>query len=204
MSTHTSDRSGGVDPQDTQIINIYPNYTGDSNLYFVVGNENSSGNGTYRGLMKFDLTPIPATAIIDSGKLYLYNYGDDSNNNRTMNLYRLKRGWTEAEATWNKYDGVNDWQTAGGSGADDKEADVLGSIALVKGAAAGYREINLDVAKLQSWIDGSFANNGFIAIMETEYDDMQAFRPSEYATVENRPYIVIEFSLGGNCFFTVI
>ena len=50
-----------------------------SGTYFSVG-ESINAAGLMRGLMKFDLSSIPASAMITSAKLYLTVTGDSANN----------------------------------------------------------------------------------------------------------------------------
>jgi len=80
-------------------------------------------------LLKFDLTAqIPAGAIINSATLSLYYYlyftGDPKG--RTYWAYRVTQtAWTEYGATWNKYDGTNDWTAPGGDYTTTDGASVV-------------------------------------------------------------------------------
>src|SRR3990172_4020184 len=75
---------------------------------------------TYRAFIKFDLSTLPDNATISSAKMSLFLQANEIGGYaRTYRVYRQKRAWTEAGVTWNKYDGTNAWQSAGGFGADD-------------------------------------------------------------------------------------
>jgi len=61
-----------------------------------------------RGLIEFDLSGIPANAIIDSAYLSLYSYDSPSNGSHsTLSgtnagiLLRIIDNWTESDVTWN-------------------------------------------------------------------------------------------------------
>lgn len=67
------------------------------------------GNG-YNGLMRADLSSIPEDAEIREASMAI----TAGSVGGAAVVYRLTQtGWT-ASATWNKYDGTNNWSTAGG------------------------------------------------------------------------------------------
>ena len=103
---------------DTYIADDAPttNHGTENGLY---GGEWNGGAQVARTLLKSDLSSIPTSATVLSATLSLWVAADYADNTRTYRVFRQKRAWTEAGATWNKYDGTNDWQTAGGFGAND-------------------------------------------------------------------------------------
>jgi hypothetical protein len=160
-----------------------------------------STTGVYRTLIKFSLTGIPSGAMITSASLMLYMNEAHSNVSNTCKVYRQKRAWTEAGATWNKYDGENSWGTAGGFGEADCEQTEIGSAAYTSGEAAGWKTMALTAAKIQEMIDGTFTNNGFLLKMVTEDSSYYSHRSSDYTTDTSlRPKLVIEYVLGGQVF----
>src|SRR5512137_251355 len=67
-------------------------YQGDfTSTTFGVGESNTNTNLFYAGLVKFDLSSIPATAIVTSATLSIWVASDDSGNARTWGLYRVLR-----------------------------------------------------------------------------------------------------------------
>jgi len=74
--------------------------------YFRVRNE-YGGYGSpgweMDGLIRFDISSLPAKANIISAKLYIYYYDWDSTNpvNRPVRLYRATSDWSEDTVTWN-------------------------------------------------------------------------------------------------------
>lgn len=175
---------------DTTIYSDSPtnNYGTNSNLQ--VGEYNASVSVS-RSLILFDLSAYVGK-VLTSAKLRLYNTGVDATNNaRTMYANRMVRAWTELGATWNKYDGTNNWATAGGmTNAADVELANIGTVSVTNPPTAGWHEITLTTSAIQAWIDGTYDNNGFGISMGTETDDMQEFHSRENA---NPPELVIVY-----------
>jgi len=119
----------------------------------------------WNGLFKFDLSQVLVDKLL-SAKLRLYGtYPDYPYFNDGMNVHRLKRAWTEGGVTYNKYDGVNDWQTPGGTGANDYDSFVLGTKQADRNGPDWF-EITLNLEKVKEMCGGSpsFANNGFLVL----------------------------------------
>lgn len=188
---------------DTNIVSDSPTNNYGTNAALYVGESNGASGRVRRSLLKFDLSGIPANAIIDSAVLSLYAITDFSSNARTARVFRLKQAWTEAGCTWNAYDGTNGWQTAGGFGANDCEQTDIGSLAMTAAETMNaYKSWTLDAAKVQEMISGAFPNNGFLMKTDTEVDDMYAYNSNEAAS--NKPKLVIDWHQGGRQFQAVI
>ena len=68
-------------------------------------------------ILNFNISDLPAGAVISSAKLYLYYYdiSDADPVGESVDAYKITRdNWTELGSTWNKYDGTNNWTTPGG------------------------------------------------------------------------------------------
>lgn len=79
-------------------------------------NPKTSPNNLQRPILKFDFSVLPADVIITSAvlSLYLSSIFNDPVG-RTYFAYRITQtAWTELGSTWNKYDGITNWATAGG------------------------------------------------------------------------------------------
>lgn len=139
---------------------------------------------------------IPKGSIINSATLSLYVALDESNNVRTLRVYRCKRVVVEAQATWNIYSTGNNWQTAGASGANDREAADIGSVSITHNPPIGTEyQITLAAAKIQEMIeDGVFTNNGFILQVDTENADLIYYDSSDGVTAGERPKLVIVYT----------
>src|SRR3990167_4779758 len=116
---------------DTYLTALTPDTNNDA-ITFDVGEWNGGVGDLRRTLIKFDLSSIPNSSIITVATLRVYDTGSDlTSNTRTMFANRSKRAWTETGATWNKYDGTNNWATAGGgTNADDVELANIGSVSM--------------------------------------------------------------------------
>ena len=163
------------------------NYKTNAILY--VGEANVSTN-VWRALIKFALDTFAYTnkpPRVGEAVLNLYLNTDVSSNARRFSVYRLLKVAT-ADATWNTYDGANNWTTAGGFNAADCEQTEIGSIDLTAAEAAGWIQIPLDVVKIEEMINGTFTNNGFLIRCDTELNDCYGFSSREGA---NLPYLTI-------------
>lgn len=151
---------------------------------------------TFRLLIQFDLSSIPTNATVSAATLRLYDEGTDlADNTRTMSAYRCKRTWGETTATWNTYDGSNNWGTAGADNTtSDRETTESGSISMPATEVAGYVDITLTVADIQAMVSGSYTNNGFVLRMATETDDCHKFSDRSGNTTANKPQLVVTYT----------
>ncbi len=160
------------------------------------------------GLIQFDLSSIPSSAIISTATLTLTLLVDGSTyaaNGRTARAYRILQAWVEGTgidswpadgATWNDYDWPNDWQAAGCSGANDVEAADIGSHTFATtDLAASTHDFNLTVSKVQEWVSGALTNKGLKIQMDTEVSDCYSCASSDHATEGYRPKLVIEYTM---------
>ena len=193
MTIYTS-QPDGANGIDTFMQSEFPTNNNGTSTNFYVG---KSTTNIHRGLIKFDLSSIQPNAEVISASLFLTQTSEGAVNNRTMRVFRQKRAWTEAGATWNKYDGTNNWGTAGGFNLSDCEQTDIGSISLSSTEANGEKEIVLTATAIQEMVSGDFANNGFLVKNDTENEDYHVFASSDNATAGYRPKLVIEYILGG-------
>ena len=160
------------------------------NATLTIGEPNTLSNAAQRTLIKFDFTSIPTGSSVVSATFSLWQYLDDSSNARTFRGYRQKRDWVEAQATWNIYKTSNNWQAAGGFGADDCEQTEITSRAMTATEANGEKQwTTWDTTMLSAMFGASptWTNNGFLFRADTELDDRYAYRSSDYATAGERP-----------------
>ena len=125
----------------------------------------TGGTGTVqRGLYKFDLSSLPASAIITSGTLYLYRIlGFGSGN---VNVHRLTSDWTEGSATCVGIDGVvSNWtQRANSTNWSSAGGDYNSAIEATKNVpVTTYTTNSWDIQSLiQGWVNGTYPNYGLI------------------------------------------
>lgn len=196
MTTYTSqpDETSGL---DTYISAIYGNVNYGNQNSIAVGKQ-VSDTDVVRGLIKFDISSIPVGAIVISATLSLTISGDDSSNARTMRVYRQKKAWTEAGATWNKYDGTNNWTSTGGFNSADCEQTEIGSVSLTASETVNTtKDITLLTSSIQEMVLGTFTNNGFFLKMDTENNDAYRWHSSGATTASYRPKLVINYDIPG-------
>lgn len=155
------------------------------------GEEDSSSN-KQRGFLKFDLAAeLELGATISGGVLRMFEYFEAASNARALRVYRCLRAMTSG-ATWNTYDGSNNWGTAGAANTTtDREATDIGSrLYSATEVLDEYKEITLNPAALQEMFEGPFVNNGFILVMDTENNDAHFHRPPGHASP---PQLVIDY-----------
>ena len=154
-----------------------------------------------RSLVHFDLSSIPSTATVTSAVLKIYDSGGDfSNNDTTGRAYRVRsRAWTES-GTWNNYDGTNAWGTAGcDNTSTDREATDIGNWSMPAAETAGYKDVTLTTAKVQEWIDGTFANNGLL--LKADKEDSYSMHRYQVRTAANPPKLEITYTLPSGAIF---
>lgn len=108
----------------TYVYYTYQPANSDTWLYSSAPDTNygsSSGLVTYDQhpaniILSFNISSIQESTIANATlSLYIYSNGGTNDPAAPFNAYRLtKTNWTELGATWNTYDGSNNWATAGG------------------------------------------------------------------------------------------
>ena len=183
---------------DTYIRSTNPTSNYGTETTMNIGESNASTQIGH-ALVKFDLTGLPAGLTFTGATLNMTIQADYSSNARTMRCYQLLRNWTEAGATYNKFNGTDDWQTAGGTGANDMEQTDMGNVALTATETVNTsKDIVLDTDIVQGWYDGSINNYGVLIKNDTETDDMYAWYSSDYSTAGYRPKLTPTINLFSN------
>ena len=136
-----------------------------------------------RGLLKFDLSSIPAGSTIVGADLWLY-----------VNTEGLGFAINKMYTTWtasSTYTGMghhmayNDVEAASVADAQHNNYDTR----------VGYTKSKIPLSTIQNWVNGSVTNNGWI-IRGTDLSvagDGQQFDSSEGATQAQRPKLVIRY-----------
>jgi hypothetical protein len=125
-----------------------------------------SGSTRY-GLLRFDLSAIPSTAVITQATLTLNAF---SGGGATERVHRITASWAESTATWSSF-------------ASAFDATVAQSMT----ATSTYSG---DVSTLvQSWVNGTYANYGFL--LERDLSAATGLYASEYTTASLRPKLYV-------------
>lgn len=186
--TYTSQPSSGT---DTYINSAAATTNYGTTTSMTVGTVSSAYY--YGGLIKFDLSSISSSAEVSSAVLTLYV--SSYSGTPTIAVYRQKRAWVEAQATWNIYSTGNDWATAGGFGSADCEQTDIGSKIV---SAIESIDIVLTASSVEAMCGGTptFANNGFL-LKESEVSGLEwaVIVSSDHTGATLRPKLTIQYSV---------
>jgi hypothetical protein len=211
-SVYSSGTSGSLTLQpdgttgvDSNLISRAPTNTGGSGTVFNIGDENASFDEEWRGLVKFDLSTVPAGAAISSATYSMFEYAaanTGTSNSWPVGLKRVLRNWDETNASWNKYDVTNSWTTAGAT-ADGLDRVATSSATQMMDGVAASAMVNwtgdLLNADIQQYIDGTTPNYGWLiqgapnqGVVPIAYNN---FYTSDHTTSTVRPKLVLNYTL---------
>jgi hypothetical protein len=113
------------------------------------------------GLFKWNISSLPVGAIVNDASISFY-VTDGSE--LVFNLYNLLREWNETTATWDSYDGVNNWSTGGAADVTADRNDInLWNASAVEFETEGMVTIPLNsagVEVIQGWTESPEINFG--------------------------------------------
>lgn len=162
---------------------------GDSNV--LISGESNGDAYTRRILFKCtDMQNLPTNAVIDDARIWLAVEANFSSNIRTFSVYRVLKDWVAGDgsagsgATWNTYDGTNNWGTAGcGQAGVDYDSTALGSTSFAVTETVGtFKPFSLNPTEIKKMCDGTYPNYGFIIRVDTgssELNDAHRFHSAE-------------------------
>jgi hypothetical protein len=149
-------------------------------------NESGTITSKYRGLMKVDLSQIPANAYITSAKLYLFSpqdplilYDVHTLGNSQTTLKRVTATWNESTVTWNNFDIATKTTTSG-------------SISVPAATSANQDYIINMTSMVQGWYNGSYTNYGVILMDPTNLSKL-FFASKDNTNPSKRPYLQVTY-----------
>jgi hypothetical protein len=125
------------------------------------------GSGEEQSLLRFDLSAIPANAVVDSAVLGIYLY---TGNVQVVRVHQVTAAWQETTVTWNNF---------GGSFVNATEGYLVS-------LGAGFHAVDL-TRLVRQWVNGSAANHG--VLLEQHVGLYDAYKSSEYSTTSVRPLL---------------
>jgi len=130
-----------------------------------------------RALYRFDIASagIPASSTVVSAVARVFVV--DSNDAASVSVHQITADWIEATVNW---DNIN----------ADHDASLAGTIPAAS-PVGQYVEVNI-TALVQSWVNGSTANQGIMLKTQTNFSDLAEFTSKEYGTASQRPELVIK------------
>lgn len=197
------------------VVNLQPGASGiDTYIFSISGNNNYGvavtfqGNGTTteKSMIRFDLSSIPAGAIINSATLRLRCTQVGVSDSADISLYRALTEWYEGDAsggtttidgsTWNNRNhiGTVAWSGgAGGASGSDYNATPSATTAVTVVDADYDWDVAADV---QNFIDGVNPNYGWWILHSGGSTTSKQFSTSDNATAGNRPELIIDYTEG--------
>jgi chromosome segregation ATPase/regulation of enolase protein 1 (concanavalin A-like superfamily) len=110
----------------------------------------------YRPILRFDLSSIPASAVIDRATFSLY-MSSGLGNPLTVSVHRVTATWNEAQVTWNDRLTGTAWGTAGG----DYAGYVIAQATIDN--TAGWKSWNV-TQLVDLWYRGRVPNQGLLVV----------------------------------------
>jgi hypothetical protein len=176
--------------RDTFISEAQPNKNFGTATSLNVDGDEPAGTGKDRAvLLKWASLTVPAGSTVQSATITL-NITNTSAG--TYELYEMKRDWSEARVTWERYVKNKSWQVSGANGALDRGTTVLGT---VTASALGQLTVTLNapgIALVQSWVGTPTTNYGLI-LTDSAANDEVNFTSSEGTTAGLRPKLTVTY-----------
>ncbi|MBM4430209.1 MAG: DNRLRE domain-containing protein, partial [Chloroflexi bacterium] len=190
MSTVTLQKgsAGYGGSEDTHIYQYAPNTNYCQRDLLEVGYKQQ-----YAALLHFDLSTIPAQALIEQATLHLYAVGW-SGSNLSLDLYAILRNTQPCQTTWNQAQAGSNWALPGANAATDRRSVPESSVT----TSGIYQWYPFDITSLvQEWVEGSLPNNGMLLRGSSSLSTV-TFRlaSTQYATVSQRPKLVVTYRAG--------
>lgn len=178
--------------RDTYISGQQPDTNSGSAVYLLVDGDEPHASGLDEtSLMAWDVSAIPADAVVESVSLTI----EVTNPTTTQYaIQEMRRNWQESEATWNQYASGLAWGIPGALGGGDRGTSVLGQISA---PTVGTRTVALNadgVDLVQDWVDGTTPNYG-IVISDSASTDGLDFWSSDASIATNRPSLTVVYSI---------
>ena len=177
--------------RDSYIAEEHPasNYTHQTRVH-VDGHD--SRDLTLSGLLRWDLKAIPKGSRVHAVSITLHVKQPTSD---AYGIYRLGRGWTEKEVTWNCPSIDDFWQEPGAKGPQDRDASPVATLVPWKTGISEFFLGRGAVDLVQSWIDNPSVNYGII--LAGSESGGWIFTSRESAVEEHRPGITVYFQPPG-------
>jgi len=195
---------------DTTLFEVSPNNNlGRATL--AIGSVAATGQGQRgRGLLRFDVSGIPANAVIDSAVLTFTvlqapSFGAVPSSFR---VHRFLKPWTEGvgtgntgapalagETTWNAQShGTASWSPPGSAAGTDYTSSASGSVD-VDGLVAYTVQGSGLAADVQAWVSGGAVNHGWIMISSGEGIQRTARRVGSRESGGDAPSLTIQYTV---------
>lgn len=142
-------------------------------------------------LVDFDLSGLPANAVVDSAMLQLWVEGRTNTGALTASAYALRRPWSERAATYQRADAGSPWQNAGALASTDRDPVVLDTITL---PASGWVEWSVQAA-VRNWLRSPTQAFGLVITGGDGGYVHYSVATHEHFDAAKRPRLLVRYSL---------
>lgn len=166
-----------------------------------VGDNVGANSEHRRALVRFDLSTIPSTAIINSASLAITVTTappEDVRTDSNFNLRRTLQSWRENEVTWtNRLSPNVTWQTSGATGPTDIAGTVSSTVFITGAGNYSFPTSAGLVSDVQGWVTNAASNFGWLIISENQISLRTARQigTRENSLAGNRPVLTVNYSL---------
>jgi hypothetical protein len=179
-------RYGYTGSEDTYIHQYAPSSNYCKQDQFRVGYDQ-----TFFGLVRFDLTSIPTSAIVTQATLQLYATGWGGAD-ITVHAHCIKRDVNLCQATWSQAQDGDPW---GRPGCNDTTTDRCADAESIVTSSGIRRWYDFDLTALvHAWVGGSMTNNGLLLRAPGSTSSLW-FSSVQNPDVNLRPRLVITYRL---------
>jgi hypothetical protein len=197
----TAAGSGATADTHLSLFHSTMNYGGDAEIFVCRFCNGSVPSGdTVHGLLRFDLTAIPAGAMVSVATLLLdTTWPDGSVASGDVGVFEVFEPWTEGsggsggafgQANWTMRDSLASWTDAGAGPSGSRASLPIDTFSPTESPPFTYE---LDVTQLvQRWVDSPLSNHG-IALELLSGDSDTEFRSSESPIEEGRPGLRVTY-----------
>jgi hypothetical protein len=193
FTRHFQDGAGYVGTRDTAISGAEPARTFGSEETLEVDGKELDGKRIYSFLF-WDLSDLPPQAVIRSAVVTLNVVGESQGSG--YSIYEMKRGWSEADATWTHAGANQPWRAAGLKAPVDRGTEVLGTVApRLKGTLSILLNPAAE-ALIQRWLRTPASNHGIVIASDVVTDGFR-FSAREAFPHDLRPKLTLTYTLAG-------
>lgn len=143
-------------------------------------------------LVRFDFSDLPPGSNIVAAELSFYTLDRTNTRPLTAHMYRLRRDWSETEATGNLARAGQPWQGPMASGEGDREQTPFASLEL---AASGWS--SMDITGLANeWNANPLANFGILMSGESDGSVQYSLTSRDWNLDQNlRPHLHLRYQV---------
>ena len=181
---------------DAYILELTPDFNTGTETSTIVGEIGPSGaDDIRRGLMRFELTGIPAGSTVNSVSLQVKVVKTPSFPvNSTFDVRRLLQSWTELDVTWNSRLPSTAWGQPGAEGGSDCNATASSTVFVTGIGTYTFPSSTALVADVQGWVNSSANNFGWLMVSENESTPRTARHFGTREDAANQPVLTVRYT----------